>query len=831
MWAIIKKYCLPHFYIKKKPIKNINILVLGFYNRQNYGDDLYTSTIPIIFQKYPNIIINYISMDDLKEIPDNTNIVICGGGEIINEYFMSKAVILLQKYYGPIYALSVGIDTNDSLKYLHLFDHVFMRSKFDADQASKEIGSKNVTYIPDIAFLHPKQLPSINNNKYKIGICLAQPVFNNENRDILINNLKNVIIQWNATKNIEIHLFPFNTYNNPNESDLIINAELYNILKLQNISIYSYKNMNIKIFASMNFMICMRFHSVILSTLYNIPFVPVFSSLKIQKFLEDIKYPKEFQYKILLTNDHIPINIITEDLLRIIYAREKSLFQLSTITINSKSINDIILSMKKRTILIKNNINTYDNVLFICKKLLSNYLQKDIQIIDQIINAKKKFQSFNKDYENIARLICYSITNNINSIYLWGLRDNMLNENFCMLEAIYYIYNDFYKEKNTIINNETYYPVIKNRKNIINIDYMFQNDFKDFHRSGWDYVVGGLMNIDAHQFMKPSNLFLDTYLDRTFHWGSEILESVGIIPYIKPWIGFIHHTTNESYSSYNSIELFNKPIFIESLKTCKGLIVLSNDLNKKICNLLIQKNITNVQVYTLYHPMEFITNIFTLKKFYNNKNKQIIQIGAWLRNCYTIYSLPLHHTWNNKLNISKSVLKGKNMDDNFKPNELFNHLENNLNQINYNLKYEDNPCRDKNIHNKYCKFMYSNLIENDKSVKIIDKISNNDYDILLSQNIIFLNLVDASAVNTVLECIVRNTPLICNRLPALEEILGVDYPGFYSCIEEAASIIGNSNTIEYIYIYLVKLDKTKFALDFFIDGFQNIINIIENNEK
>jgi hypothetical protein len=67
-----------------------------------------------------------------------------------------------------------------------------------------------------------------------------------------------------------------------------------------------------------------------------------------------------------------------------------------------------------------------------------------------------------------------------------------------------------------------------------------------------------------YQFMKASNLFLDTYLDRTFHWGSEkycICWELFLIT--KPWIGFIHHTTNESLpSSYNSIELFNKPIFV-----------------------------------------------------------------------------------------------------------------------------------------------------------------------------------------------------------------------------------------------------------------------------
>ena len=63
-----------------------------------------------------------------------------------------------------------------------------------------------------------------------------------------------------------------------------------------------------------------------------------------------------------------------------------------------------------------------------------------------------------------------------------------------------------------------------------------------------------------------------------------------------------------------------------------------------------------------------------------------------------------------------------------------------------------------------------------KSVEVMEHLSDSAYDELLSENVVFLNLIDASAVNTVIECIVRNTPLIINRLPAIVEILGEDYP-------------------------------------------------------
>ena len=43
-------------------------------------------------------------------------------------------------------------------------------------------------------------------------------------------------------------------------------------------------------------------------------------------------------------------------------------------------------------------------------------------------------------------------------------------------------------------------------------------------------------------------------------------------------------------------------------------------------------------------------------------------------------------------------------------------------------------------------------------------LSNEDYDILLSENIVFLDLYDSSANNAVIECIARATPLLVNNL-------------------------------------------------------------------
>ena len=89
-----------------------------------------------------------------------------------------------------------------------------------------------------------------------------------------------------------------------------------------------------------------------------------------------------------------------------------------------------------------------------------------------------------------------------------------------------------------------------------------------------------------------------------------------------------------------------------------------------------------------------------------------------------------------------------------------------------------NCCQHKS-GNKWYKHNEDYIDRIKSSVEVIDHLCDTDYDKLLSVIIVFLNLVDASAVNMVIECIIFNTPLIVNRKPAIVEILGADYPLYY----------------------------------------------------
>jgi hypothetical protein len=261
------------------------------------------------------------------------------------------------------------------------------------------------------------------------------------------------------------------------------------------------------------------------------------------------------------------------------------------------------------------------------------------------------------------------------------------------------------------------------------------------------------------------------------------------------------------------------------------------------------------------HPTEFPQLTFSYNKFSMNDHKKIIQIGGWMRNSYGIYELKSIST------IHKYALKGRSMDSYFKP-ENFN-IEEHTEEIeqlykkigkyyfcDHIITNKSGICNDDLLNNKYIeglikflrKFEYNKVFvmhydklhftdhilhilhDNYHSVRILEHISNEEYDEILSKNIVFLDIVDASAINTLIECVVRNTPILINKIPAIVEILGENYPFYYSDYKEAMRKLENIRLIKCVHNYMSSMDKSKFKIATFIRSIVNseIYKHIEN---
>ena len=76
-----------------------------------------------------------------------------------------------------------------------------------------------------------------------------------------------------------------------------------------------------------------------------------------------------------------------------------------------------------------------------------------------------------------------------------------------------------------------------------------------------------------------------------------------------------------------------------------------------------------------------------------------------------------------------------------------------------------------------------------------------------------------------LECVMRNTPIIINKNDYIIEILGIDYPLYYEYISpikmnsDVMKLLSNTDIIRKAYKYLEKIKKDPFHVCSFISEF------------
>lgn len=244
---------------KKTPHKR-RVLILGFFDRCNLGDEAYKKIFGNMFDnnhsEYRCVgIDDYFTVcEERCPILQSPNTIIVGGGDLVNEYFYTRVRDILHSYClkTPCYLVSVGIPYESDVivrPFLALFDHVFVRSTGDAEIAKAMIGTDNVTQVRDLVFNMPhiRRTPKASNiykllkpkfdaHNTHIAVCLAQPMFVHACvgfLESLCGELANVI----RVKNAVLHLIPFNTFENCNESDLVLNDRIaYELLNTHCIS-------------------------------------------------------------------------------------------------------------------------------------------------------------------------------------------------------------------------------------------------------------------------------------------------------------------------------------------------------------------------------------------------------------------------------------------------------------------------------------------------------------------------------------------------------------------------------------------------------------------
>lgn len=404
------------------------------------------------------------------------------------------------------------------------------------------------------------------------------------------------------------------------------------------------------------------------------------------------------------------------------------------------------------------------------------------------------------------------------------------------------------------------------------IDYIDQNDRSGAHRSGWKYVYQYIQPY-SNQDLSTANLLLDLYVDRTFHWKRDIFKYIGIVPYTQPWLGVVHHTFDTTFSEYNNQTLLQCPEFLESLDHCKGIIVLSKTLQEQF-RARLPPRVPAVPVFVLTHPTEMNVPKFDYQTFLDNRDKKLLHVGGWLRNIFSFYQLelsqdkykfqevqaqepistPSQKNWYKTIccqgnaddvipplviyyptpinsMVRKVILKGKYMDNYFPTlPTLPSDISVDISDVVIEMTDPQKMCSTtaKNTQNNWRRHMSEYLQKIQNNVDVLDYIDNEAYDEILTKNMVFLHLVDGSAINTLIECIVRTTPIFVNRHPAVVEILGETYPLYYTIddthtIPNLDAILRDSTAILRAHQYLVNMDKTPFMIETFLKDLSKIL--------
>lgn len=832
------------------------ILCTGFYYRSNLGDDIFQIIFNFIFTKL-NLEHKLICLDDCKEIPINTTTIILGGGEILNKYFLEKLQCLCEKsnFNGKIIAYSCELPIEDIIPEVNIIDWFILRNINDVNRLKTHFNSdKFIKYIPDLVFsLNKKDFISESfNSKQIVTVCLARSIFKgNKHYKFYLKKIV-LFLKYIYQSGYSIYLLPFNTSNSEYESDLFINKDIAelcdklnfkvnNIIPKSNIPNILLKEA-IQQINSSYFTICSRYHAHILSIVCSKPIISIPHTKKVKEQIIKLGLDN-WSIEPKLDDYNRPIDFDVQQAIKLFSSFNENFIDIQKY-IESLKFPTLTDHITKIVELLSNQPRDIPP-FYVYQSYTDILVNQTIKQINKKFNINNFTQKQNQDItERVTRFILYILCSDYNSQYYWGLSQKIFKPNFNVLNDLKWLCNDYWsKKKQLIFNSDTTMQPKINK--IFNLTYIYPHLLENIHRSGWFKVVhntGVLHN--------PDGIIFDMFLDKTFHWGERTYLDLELLPYNRPWVGIVHHTPNTEYTDFNTSSMILKESWKLSLPNCVGIYTMSNWLMK-----WFNENIPTLNVETLIHPTEIPEIKFCFNKFMENPNKKLIQIGGWLRNPYSIYRIKVPKF------IQKAHLIGKNMENYIKPDYPFINLIGNCIP---NLKPKNNISSDI-TSNKYVYFMNKYIEElinstldvktdalphtelyikrqvsdhltnfmfeevykiieilelNHNSVQLISTLIDDEYDKLLSNNIVFIDLIELSACNTLLECIVRNTPIVIKPLEPVVERLGANYPLFWNEYEDISKILTLDN-IKKAHEYLKNLDKTCYSYDYWINSIIN----------
>lgn len=282
------------------------------------------------------------------------------------------------------------------------------------------------------------------------------------------------------------------------------------------------------------------------------------------------------------------------------------------------------------------------------------------------------------------------------------------------------------------------------------------------HRSGWPYCLQHLESL----FTQGATVVLDDFIERTFFYDSANLRR---FYHSRPWVGIFHHPPDmpEWYMSNLRLQqLHNDSRWRRSVPHLQLIVTMGEALHE-----WCQEQWPKIPCVMIRHPTGLPLAYWDPQRFRQQPRKRLIQVGWFLRNMLGIQHVPVPPLFD------KVQLKQKN--------EWIERMTA-VCAVHYD---QTHPMR-----------------RSTGPVTVLEAVSDQAYDELLADSVVFMEVVSAVANNTVVECIIRNTPICVNRHPGPVGYLGKDYPLFYDELDEVPSLLTVANIMK-AHQYLRQMDK------------------------
>jgi polysaccharide pyruvyl transferase WcaK-like protein len=262
----------------------MNISIVGWYNKNNMGDDYFKKIFNKKFSKFNTSFYN----SEFKKIDTNSDVLILGGGDVLSEFFIDNNN--LDKIKVKM-AIGVGMYKEEDYKVVSNFNYIYHRNK-SSDRDFKFPAIEKVRYIPDIVFSENFNKSKQKMDKKSICVFLSQDEYLSfikwGKKEEIDKKINNVIEELNILSN-DYDVYFVDLCNDDIRGDHNLFNSISNRLKFEprrpNLNID-----NILTFISnMDHCVCMRLHSHIFSIIARTNFTSISDSGKCKILLNDLK--------------------------------------------------------------------------------------------------------------------------------------------------------------------------------------------------------------------------------------------------------------------------------------------------------------------------------------------------------------------------------------------------------------------------------------------------------------------------------------------------------------------------------------------------------------